>query len=241
MTPSSTHLVLIPSYDSGPMLRRTVAEALGRWAPVLVVVDGSSDGSDTGLEGEGLTVLRRPDNAGKGEAVRTGLLHAAAAGFSHALVMDADGQHPADEIATMMAASAAHPGAMVLGQPAFGPDAPWARVAGRRVGNALTRMLTPGARLGDSLFGFRVYPIGALLEVMAETRWMRRFDFDTEAIVRLSWRGVSAITLPVPVRYPRRAEGGVSHFRYGRDNLVLGWMYLRLLLCRLSRRQGVLR
>lgn len=230
--------MVIPSYNSGPLLRRTVVEARGRWAPVLVVVDGSSDGSEAGLEGDGVTVLRRARNGGKGEAVRTGLLHAAAAGFSHALVMDADGQHPADEIAAMMAASAAAPAAMILGQPEFGGDAPWARVVGRRVGNALTRVWTAGAGVGDSLFGFRVYPIGALLAVMEDTRAMRRFDFDTEAVVRLSWRGVAAVRRGVPVRYPRRDEGGVSHFRYGRDNLLLARMHGRLGLRWLARRWG---
>lgn len=241
MTPSRSHVVLIPSFDSGPLLRETVAAAAAHWSPLLVVVDGSRDGSDAGLEADGLTVLRRRDNRGKGEAVRCGLLHAAGAGFSHALVMDADGQHPADEIGAMMAASAVQPGAMILGQPQFGQDAPWARVRGRRLGNALTAMLTAGSGVGDSLFGFRVYPIGPLLEVMGETRWMRGFDFDTEAIVRLSWRGVVAVRRPVPVRYPRPEQGGVSHFRYGRDNLLLAWMYLRLLVQWLARRPAAMR
>ena len=234
MTPSATHIVIIPSYNAGPMLRRTVADALAAWAPVLVVIDGSTDGSEAGLAADHLTVLRQPGNTGKGAAVRAGLLHAEAAGFTHALVMDSDGQHPADHIAPLMAASAADPAAMILGQPEFGADAPWPRVVGRRIGNALTARLTPGAGLGDSLFGFRVYPIGPLLAVMAQTSWMRRFDFDTEAVVRLSWRGIPAISRPVPVRYWRPDQGGVSHFRYARDNLLLAWMHLRLFLARRS-------
>lgn len=238
MTASASHIVIMPSFDSGPILRRTVLEARQAWDPVLVVVDGSTDGSDHALDGG---VLRRPANGGKGAAVRDGLRHAAASGYSHALVMDADGQHPAESIAAMMAASIANPGAMILGQPAFGAEAPWARVQGRRVGNALTRLLTAGAGLGDSLFGFRVYPIEPLLAVMAQTRGMRRYDFDTEAIVRLSWRGVPVVTLPVPVRYLRPDEGGVSHFRYGRDNLLLAWMYVRLLPRWLARRWGAFR
>lgn len=223
---SVSHLVIIPSFDTGPILRRTVQGARRAWDPVLVVIDGSTDGSDAGLEG---CVLRRSSNGGKGMAVRDGLRRAAASGYSHALVMDADGQHPAESIAAMMAASVANPRAMILGQPAFGAEAPWARVQGRRVGNALTRLLTMGAGLGDSLFGFRVYPIEPLLSVMARTRGMRGYDFDTEAIIRLSWEGVPVVTLPVPVRYLGPAEGGVSHFRYGRDNLRLAWMYARLL------------
>jgi hypothetical protein len=143
--------------------------------------------------------------------------------------MDADGQHPADRIPAMMAASRAAPGAMILGIPRFGPDAPRLRVQGRRVSNWWARVETFGAGIGDSLFGFRVYPVAALLDVMAGTRRMRRFDFDPEAAVRLCWRGVQPVNLPTPVRYLTAAEGGVSHFRYGRDNLLLTWMHVRLM------------
>lgn len=232
---TTSHIVIIPSFNTGPILRQTVQEARQAWNSVLVVVDGSTDGSDVALDG---CVLRRSVNGGKGLAVQDGLRCAAASGYSHALIMDADGQHPAESIVAMMEASAANPGAMILGQPAFGAEAPWARVHGRRVGNMLTRLLTRGADLGDSLFGFRVYPIGPLLSVMAGTYGMRGYDFDTEAIIRLSWRGVPGVTRLVPVRYLRPEDGGVSHFRYGRDNLRLAWMYARLLppwLARLTR------
>jgi glycosyltransferase involved in cell wall biosynthesis len=214
-----------------------VAQTSQAWADVTVVVDASTDGSADDLEG--VLVLRRARNGGKGAAVQDGLLRAQSDGFTHALIMDADGQHPAETIAPMMAASLANPDAMILGQPAFGPEAPWVRVQGRRLANACTAMLTGGPGLGDALFGLRVYPIRPLLEVMAETHWMRRFDFDPEAIIRLSWRGVRAVRTPVPVRYLSAEEGGVSHFRYGRDNFLLTWMYLRLIRERLSRRPGV--
>jgi len=84
--------------------------------------------------------------------------------------------------------------------------------------------------VGDSLYGFRVYPIAPLRALMTKQPWMRRFDFDPEAAVRLCWGGVEPINLDAPVRYFKREEGGVSHFHYGRDNLVLSWMHLRLLL-----------
>ncbi len=238
MSADRSHVVILPSFDTGAILQPTVQAARQAWPSVLVVVDGSTDGSDHGLEG---CVLKRAVNGGKGAAVRDGLRHAAARGFSHALIMDADGQHPADAIAAMMAASLAAPDAMILGQPVFGVEAPWTRVQGRRIGNALTRRLTQGAEIGDSLFGFRVYPIRPLLEVMAQTRGMRGYDFDTEAVVRLAWRGIRAITLPVPVLYLRPEQGGVSHFRYGRDNLLLARMYLRLLPGWLARRRGASR
>ena len=95
---------------------------------------------------------------------------------------------------------------------------------------AWTNLETLGAGIDDSLYGFRVYPIAPLVEIMRGQTWMRRFDFDTEAVVRLAWRGITPINIAAPVKYLRADEGGVSHFRYGRDNALLTWMHLRLLL-----------
>jgi glycosyltransferase involved in cell wall biosynthesis len=236
MNPSSTtHLVLIPSYNSGDLLLQTVRQARAQWRPVWVVVDGSTDGSGEAVEAAaaadpGLRVLRLTANSGKGAAIHHGLGEAARGGFSHVLTMDADGQHPAGAIRSFMAASQQSPDAMILGVPAFGEDAPLLRVRGRRISNWWVNLETLWIGIADSLFGFRVYPISPLLGVMDRTRWMRRFDFDPEAAVRLSWAGVPAVNLPAPVRYLRSEEGGISHFHYLRDNLLLTAMHLRLML-----------
>ena len=232
---SGTHLVLIPSYNTGPKVYETVAAARAAWNPVWVVVDGSDDGTADGLRERaaadpGLAVFVLPHNQGKGSAVLHGLREAARAGFTHALTMDSDGQHPADLIGRFMVASAARPEAMILGKPVFDASAPLIRVRGRRISNGWTDLETLGAGVGDSLYGFRVYPIAPLLAVMERQPWMRRFDFDTEAVVRLAWRGVKPINLDAPVKYLSAAEGGVSHFRYGRDNALLTWMHARLML-----------
>lgn len=237
---SRSHLVLIPSYNSGALVLRTARAALARWRPVLVVVDGSTDGSERDLlrlaETEpDLWVEVLPRNAGKGAAVLHGLRRARALGFSHALTMDADDQHPAELIQHFMAASARAPGSMVLGVPVFAADAPALRVQGRRIGNAWTNLETLWAGVGDSLFGFRVYPVAPLLAIMERTRWMRRYDFDAEAAVRLCWAGVAPVNLPAPVRYLRPEQGGVSHFRYWRDNALLTAMHTRLVLGLLGR------
>ena len=231
MIPSRTHLVLIPSYNTGTILAATLAAARVAWAPVWLVIDGSTDGSADALpEGAGLRVITLPRNAGKGAAVLAGLLQAGQEGFTHALVMDADGQHPAEQIAPFMAASREAPQAMVLGVPIFGPEAPLLRVRGRRISNGWANLETLWSGIGDSLFGFRVYPIGPLLRIMRRQRGMRRFDFDPAAAVRLSWAGVPAVNLPARVRYIAPAAGGVSHFRYGRDNWLLTRMHARLFL-----------
>lgn len=235
MTPSTSHLVLIPSYNTGPKVYETVREARAQWAPVWVVVDGSTDGTAEGLqrmaaEDPELRVMVLPRNQGKGAAVLHGLRAARAAGFTHALTMDSDGQHPAALIQAFMQRSLQRPEAMILGKPVFDASAPRLRVRGRRVSNWWTNLETLGAGVGDSLYGFRVYPIEPLIAVMARQPWMRRFDFDTEAVVRLAWRGVKPIDVDAPVKYLSAAEGGVSHFRYGRDNVLLTWMHTRLML-----------
>lgn len=233
--PSLTHLVLVPSYNPGSRVVDTVLAARRQWNPVWIVVDGSTDGSAEKLQAlaagdEGLKVVVLPENRGKGAAVLEGITLAAAAGFTHALTMDSDGQHPADLIPAFMAASQADPAAMVLGKPEFGPEAPALRVNGRKVSNGWANLETLWMGIGDSLYGFRVYPIAPLVKIMRANRFMRRFDFDPEAVVRLCWAGVRPVNIAAPVRYLSAEEGGVSHFNYLRDNALLTGMHTRLFL-----------
>ena len=245
MSPSRTHVVIIPSYNAGRLLAETARQALAVWAPVWVVIDGSTDGSASALDAlvaaGGLTVIDRRCNGGKGAAVFDALQRAERSGFSHALVIDSDGQHAPESIVPFMELSARRPDAMVLGRPIFGPDAPIARVYGRRLSNFWVAVETLSAGIGNSLFGFRVYPVRPLLDAMTQTRWMRQFDFDAEAVVRLCWSGVPPLNVDVPVRYRSADEGGVSHFRYGRDNLLLAWMHVRLVMGFLRRLPGLQR
>jgi glycosyltransferase involved in cell wall biosynthesis len=242
---SRTHVLLIPSYNTGPKVYDTVRAARAQWNPVWVVTDGSTDGTPQGLremaaDDPGLKLFELPANAGKGAAVLHGLHAARAAGFTHALTMDSDDQHPAELIPAFIQASMQHPEMMVLGRPVFDASAPLLRVHGRRVSNWWTNLETLGAGIDDSLYGFRVYPVADLIAVMRHQPWMRRFDFDTEAVVRLAWRGVAPLNLAAPVKYLSAEEGGVSHFRYGRDNVLLTWMHLRLMLEFVLRLPGLL-
>lgn len=230
---SATHLVLIPSYNPGPKVFETVRAARAHWNPVWVVVDGSTDGSAAALaalaqDDPGLRVLMLPKNCGKGAAVAFGARLARRAGYTHILTMDSDGQHPADHIEHFMSTSIAQPDALILGEPQFDASAPALRVGGRKVSNWFANLETFWIGIHDSLFGFRVYPIEPLLRVMRRQLWMRRFDFDVEAAVRLCWHGLAPRNLKAPVRYFRPDEGGVSHFNYWRDNALLTWMHARL-------------
>jgi glycosyltransferase involved in cell wall biosynthesis len=235
MNPSSSHLVLIPSYNPGPKVYDTIRAAREQWNPVWVIVDGSNDGSAEGLlamaaQDPGLRVEVLPKNGGKGAAVLHGLHLAKAAGFTHVLTMDSDGQHPADTIPQFMARSIAEPNAMVLGLPQFDANAPTIRVRGRKISNFFSNLETLWMGIGDSLFGFRIYPVEPLIAVMGKWPWMRRFDFDPEVAIRLCWYGVRPVNIPCPVRYFKSDEGGVSHFNYLRDNILLVSMHIRLIV-----------
>jgi glycosyltransferase involved in cell wall biosynthesis len=235
MAPSPSHIVVLPTYNTGPRLLGVVAEVLQNWRPVLLVVDGSTDASERPLidlarSDPGLTVLVLPRNAGKGAAVLAGLAAARDRGFTHALVMDSDGQHQASGIVEFMEISRGNPAAMILGKPVFGPDVPLERLYGRKLSVGIARVETLGAAIADPLYGFRVYPVAPLLDVLGPRSGGRRYDFDTEAAVRLYWAGIEAINLPTPVRYFTSAEGGVSHFHYLRDNVTLVLMHARLIL-----------
>jgi glycosyltransferase involved in cell wall biosynthesis len=233
---SITHLILVPSYNTGIILAKTVLEILEKWHPVWVVIDGSDDHSDDLLEplqaefSDALRVIRLPKNAGKGAAVLTGIKQAGQQGFTHVLTMDADHQHPAHSIHDFMQQSAQSPEAMILGEPVFDASAPALRVQGRKISNAFANLETLGWGIHDSLFGMRVYPIQPLIQVMESTRWARRFDFETEVAVKLAWQGIPVVNLPTPVKYLTEQEGGVSQFRYVRDNTLLTWMHTRLLI-----------
>lgn len=233
MTPSSTHLVLIPSYNTGAKVYDTVRAARAQWAPVWVVVDGSTDGTALGLlamaeQDAQLRVMVLPHNQGKGAAVLHGLREATKLGYSHVLTMDSDGQHPPEKISEFMQVSQANPDGLILGRPVFDASAPLLRVRGRKISNWWANFETLWQGIGDSLFGFRVYPAQMLQSVMEHSYWMRHFDFDPEAAVRLCWSGARPINVDAPVKYFAVEEGGVSHFNYLRDNVLLTGMHLRL-------------
>jgi glycosyltransferase involved in cell wall biosynthesis len=231
---SATHLVLIPSYNPGRRLGDTLTAVLEHWSPVWVVDDGSSDSStaaatEIAARDGRVRVIVRPRNGGKGAAVATGVDAALAAGFTHVLTLDADGQHPVDYIKPFMAASAANPAALVLGRPVFGPEVPLERLHGRKLSVWLAWLEILGPGIDDPLFGFRVYPAAALRRALARTRRARGFDFDPEVAVRMFWAGVPTVNLPAPCRYFAPGQGGISHFNYLRDNLKLIWLHTRLL------------
>ena len=180
---TTTHLVLVPSYNTGARLFPTVAAIRRQEWPVWVVIDGSTDGTGEKLacmatNDPDLRVFTLPRNQGKGAAILHGLRLAHAQGFTHVVTVDADGQHSADHVGLLIALSREHPEAMVLGVPVFDSSAPAIRIVGHRIANFWADLATLRSGIGNSLFGFRVYPVAALLGIFEETRWMRGFDFE---------------------------------------------------------------
>jgi glycosyltransferase involved in cell wall biosynthesis len=232
-----TVCVLIPIYNN----KETIVDVLEQIAPFmlpcLIVNDGSDLATRQVLETQAqqkqwLQVLHLPLHCGKGAAVQAGLRRAHALGYSHALLIDADGQHNAQDIPRFVAAATAHPEALILGRPVFGDDAPRSRVIGRKISQFWVSVETLSCAIGDPLFGLRVYPVAASTTLITNVTIGSGMEFDTEIAVRLYWAGVPMQNVPTTVFYPR---GGLSHFRAWRDNLRLSWLHTRLFFCTIPR------
>jgi len=182
-------------------------------------------------------LVRRAENGGKGAAVQDGLRAAAALGYTHALQVDADGQHALPDAAAFARASLAQPQAVICGAPVYGDDVPRSRLYGRWLTRVWVWINTLSLDIPDAMCGFRVYPLTAVLPVINGTHVGRRMDFDIAILVRLHWRGVPMAWLPTRVVYP---EGGVSHFKGLQDNLLISRMHARLFFGMLARSPALL-
>ncbi len=213
-----TICAVIPTYDN-PATVRSVVEQVRVHLPVIVVDDGSGPEGRRAVEElrrDGLAhVVVRARNGGKGAAVRDGFRAAAGLGFTHALQLDADGQHDVGDLPRFLAAARAQPDALVLGDPIFDENAPPGRLRGHRFCRVWTDMATCGPVIRDVLCGYRVYP----LEPALRLRCAGRMEFDAEVAIRLVWAGCPVVNVPTRIRYLSADEGGVSHFRLFRDNV----------------------
>ena len=219
---------IIPTYDN-PDTVRAVVERVRPALPVIVIDDGSAAPGRAAVEAIGADGLahvhHRQQNGGKGAAVTTGFEVAAELGYSHALQVDADGQHALDDIPTFIEAARARPEALILGAPIYDETAPKGRLIGRQITRFWTNIETYGKVIEDPMCGFRVYPVGPACAVAQ--RCGKRMDFDIEVAVRLVWEGLPVVNLPTRVEYH---EGGVSHFHMVRDNARISWMHSKLVV-----------
>lgn len=234
---------LVPSHDHWRALPAVVAALRGHGLAVIIIDDGSSPQAAAAIaalhdpEG-GVQVHRRPHNGGKGAAVIDGFRLAAAQGFTHAVQVDADGQHDPAALPALLDAARAHPGAVVSGQPQYDASAPLGRRIGRWITHVWVFVETLSLRITDSMCGFRVYPLAPCLDLLEHERIGLRMDFDTEIMVRLFWRGVPPVMVPVRVVYP---PDNTSNFRMFADNVRITAMHTRLVLGMLWRLPLILR
>ena len=223
--------IIIPVYNHEHAIVKVISRLKGYGIPCLLINDGSSAACSELLEdcarqeSGWLTLLNRAKNGGKGAAVIDGFNAAKALGYTHALQIDADGQHNTDDIPRFLEASRINPNAMILGQPVFNESAPKNRLYGRRVTNLLIVINTLSLAIVDGMCGFRLYPLAAVDKLISTTQIGQGMDYDIDIVVRLFWQRVEAINIPTAVDYP---YDGVSHFRLWRDNVMIAKTHGRL-------------
>jgi len=234
-TPGAVDVTLvIPIFDHGGTIRDVVAELERFDLPCLIVNDGSDEDTRRALaeleaKFDWVEVVHHAENRGRGAALRTAYEATAARGRSHALQLDADGQHESDDVPRFLDAVKSNPEALVLGAPIFDESIPWIRLHGRKLSKVFVDWATASDAVTDPLCGFRCIPLQRTLEVLAQQPTGDRMDFDPELIIRLVRSGMPVVNVPTEVRYP---ENGVSHFRLVEDNLLIAKAYLQLALSR---------
>jgi glycosyltransferase involved in cell wall biosynthesis len=234
---------VIPDYNH----HQAISSLLDRLAvyelPCLIVNDGSEAQTRAVLEKQErdrdwVRILHLSRRRGKGGAVLAGLLYLHDAGYTHALQLDADGQHDPKDVPRFLQQSEAEPAALVLGQPSYGSDVPKVRLIGRQLSRFWVWIETLSFAIADPMLGYRVYPLASTVAIARQCRLGARMDFDPEIAVRLYWSGVPIRNVPMRVEYP---AGGQSHFLLFRDNVLITWLHTRLffgMLWRLPRLVG---
>jgi len=227
---------VIPVYDHERAIEAVLDGVAATGLPVFLVDDGSGETCARELQRlsqrPNVTLLRHPQNRGKGAAVLSGMRAATSQGFTHALQIDADGQHTLADVARFVEDARRHPDAVICGRPVFDASIPKARYYGRYLTHAMVWVETLSLEIRDSMCGFRIYPLQAVSELMARTTIGARMDFDTDILVRLHWRGVPTRWIDTRVSYP---TDGVSHFRMFFDNVRMTSLHVRLTLGMLVR------
>ena len=235
--------VLIPVYNHEHAIGPTLDKVLAHDCAVLLVDDGSDDVCARVLAGlrdrhpDRVNLLRLPRNSGKGAAVKAGFHALLAAGYSHGLQVDADGQHDTEDLPSFLETARQHPGCLVSGYPEFGADMPRIRFYGRYLTHVWVWINTLSFEIRDTMCGFRVYPLAAMVALLKQEPCGDRMDFDPEIMVRWHWRGGCIVNLPTRVRYPL---DGVSHFDVLKDNLLITLMHARLFFGMLLRLPAIL-
>jgi glycosyltransferase involved in cell wall biosynthesis len=217
-------------YNHGRTALAVVRGLADRGLPVILVDDGSGSETKLALSAvveavPGTLLLTLPENRGKGGAVMSGLERARDEGYTHALQVDADGQHDLGEVGHFLEAARCEPEAVIAGAPLYDESAPSSRMIGRKITNFWVAIETLSRDIPDAMIGFRLYPVERTARVAAASRISERMGFDIEILVRLHWSGALIRFQPVRVIYP---EGGTSNFRMLEDNVLISLVHMKL-------------
>ncbi|MCL4685734.1 glycosyltransferase family 2 protein [Myxococcota bacterium] len=223
--------LLIPIFDHGEEITGVVESLAPAQLPCLIVDDGSNAATravlaDLAEQKPWVEVHRRPRNGGRGAALKTGYREALARGYSHALQLDADGQHDARDVPAFLSAMREAPDALVLGAPIFDASAPKVRLYGRQLSRGLVWLTTWSFDVSDPLCGFRGVPLAATVAWLDAHASGDHMEFDPELVIGLHRAGVPVRNVPTHVVY---RPGGLSHFDALRDNARLTAVYTRKL------------
>ncbi|MGF6773317.1 putative LPLAT superfamily acyltransferase [Paraburkholderia sp. GAS199] len=230
--------IVIPIYNHKDAIGATVANLAVHRLPIFVVDDGSDAPTQQVLAALAqqyagqLTLLRLAVNGGKGAAVMAGLRAAYAAGYTHALQIDADGQHDAADVPRFVDAAQAEPEAVILGRPVYDESVPKARLYGRYLTHVWVWIETLSLTIRDSMCGFRMYPLALACGLIDSVQLPTRMDFDIAILVRLYWRRAAFRSIATRVTY---AADGVSHFDVLWDNVRISRCHTRLVFGMLGR------
>ena len=221
---------VIPCYNHHQVLSETLEHLRKYQMAVILVDDGSNTETKAVLQQvsehfDFVTLLTRKQNGGKGAAVHSGLTKAHELGYTHALQIDADGQHNFSDIDDMLRQSQQHPQALISGNPVYDDSISKGRYYGRFITHFWVYIETLSFAIKDTMCGFRVYPLAAYVALTNKVQLGTRMDYDIEVMVRLYWQGVRVLFVDTKVRYPK---GGISHFNVWQDNMLISKMHTKL-------------
>lgn len=219
---------VVPFYNHAAAFESFALKLAKVKLPVVVVNDGSSveerQKLGTICQTYDFECITLPRNGGKGVAVSAGLQYAYGKGYTHAIQIDADGQHDLNDIEKFLSAAKKNPQAIICGAPIYDASAPKGRLIGRQITRFWVKIETFGANITDTMCGYRVYPLGQIAPLLKHLHFMR-MGFDIEILVKSAWRNIAIINVPTKVIYP---TGGVSHFKMGRDNFFISLLHTYL-------------
>ena len=230
--------IIIPVYNHQEAIVHVIERLKPQGIPCFLINDGSSDECSLVLNfiskehKDWVTLYEREQNGGKGAAVIDGFKLAIQQGYSHAIQIDADGQHCFEDIESFLKASQQHPEKLILGKPCFGDEVPKSRLYGRQITTIWIWINTLSLSIADGMCGFRCYPLVAVDSLLQSTLLGQQMDFDIDIVVRLYWQGLDMINIPTQVNYP---IDGISHFNLLQDNILISKKHAQLFFGMLPR------